>query len=500
MPEKSTSDKQKYQTFSTKNPLVWVLTLVLLIFIVVAFVALPMSVPYVGQGAGGATMGKYDGHDIDMRQGTYFYDRYQLYARNSGDFDYFSLKQTFRDTVNHLALLDLAKQNGLTVTDEQIGEHIGVDPRFQENGRFSADKFTREGFTKKAIADDMVATKLQRDIANGTIAWDAEQAFIVEMGRWNRTVNYVTFEYADYPDSEAAAFAQKHPDTFRFIDISTITVANKTDAANYRQQIVDKKASFEDLAKLYSTDNFQAKSGLRGPTGWFELKSELKEKADADAVVAMKAGDVSQVLPLAQGYAIIRANAAATGPDFADLGQTTLIRNYIQAYEKGSIEDYLSAKAKDFAAAAQKGGMDKAAAAIGKKVLETNSFALNYDSLVIETIYGQQVPAFSYLQGNDGRALSDADKNENFFLAAFKLKPKELSDPIVLKDSVVVISPKSEKTANDTELNMLLRSASTIAATFQYQDLANVIVKKDKIVDNVDKIYLKHQEAAKAQQ
>ena len=95
----------------------------------------------------------------------------------------------------------------------------------------------------------------------------------------------------------------------------------------------------------------------------------------------------------------------------------------------------------------------------------------------------------NYPTDTNNQPIADSYNNENFFSQVFGLKAKEISQPIVLQDMVIVSRIKTDEQVPDQGINMLIREGRNIHRNILKQDTQQFIVKKDKIVDNVDKTY-----------
>ena len=106
-------------------------------------------------------------------------------------------------------------------------------------------------------------------------------------------------------------------------------------------------------------------------------------------------------------------------------------KTYIFANEKGFVQDYYTAKANDFIAAAATNGFNEACRKFEVTKDTTPSFALNWNN---DSLIGR-----STLE--DKNELKGASTNEAFLKAAFKLGQGEISAPLVISttDNVVVL-------------------------------------------------------------
>jgi parvulin-like peptidyl-prolyl isomerase len=488
---------------SIKNPLVWGFSFILLVIIVIAFVVAPIYSP-IAADSQKITFGSYDGAEIAYKAGNYFASQYDAIKSNNStqgtdnvQAEYSALKSAFDRTVLHTAVLKTIQDLGVSVSDAKINETLATDARFQDNGTFSKEKLAKYNQLemmnlRHLTRDDILQKMLMQDLINGAVVSSKESGFIKDLGRTTRSFEYVSFTQADYPDAEVLAYAQQNAKLFRSLTLSVLTVAKKADADTYRQQILDKKASFEDSAKNHSIDMYKASSGVRGQVTYNELKLELGKAELADKVFGLKKGDLSEVLTVPAGFAVYRIDSDVQELKTADPSAVKSVRDYLIANEKGKVEDYLNAQAGSFVAAARKDGLDKAAKAANKKPALTNSFPINYGGIVYPTMFGNY-PVLADPATADNKALSDAGNKEAFFEAAFKLAKDAISDPIVLSDEIIVLKLKDEKTAaDDNALGMYASFAPNLAAYFVSADLQDKIVDSKKLVDNFDKTFIAH--------
>lgn len=485
-----------------KNPLVWGFSFVLLVIIVVAFVVAPIYSPIAANDQK-IVFGTYDGTEIAYKSGNYFASQYDAYKNNSSasgtdnvQAEYTALRTAFDNTVMHNAILRTSESLGVSVSDEKVNARVAESAIFQDNGKFSKEKFAKVNALEirnmqNLARAEMIQERVVQDLINGALVPATESDFIKDMGRQVRSFEYVSFANEDYPDSEVAKYAQESAKLFRSLDISVITVDKKADADTYRQQILDKKVTFEDSAKNHSTDLYKGNSGVRGAVAFHELKLDLGNEALAEQVFGLKKGELSEVMTVPGGFSIYRADSDMTQPPLTDAAGLKQVRSYLTANEKGKIEDYLAAQAKSFVESARKDGLDKAVKAAGKKIELTNSFPVNYGGINYPTMYGN-FPVMADPSTSDSKPLGNASTNEAFFTAAFRLKKDEISDPVVLDSGILVLRLKEEKIQDDAGLGLFANFAPALARYFVSVDMQAKIVDKAKLVDNFDKTFIAH--------
>ena len=123
--------------------------------------------------------------------------------------------------------------------------------------------------------------------------------------------------------------------------------------------------------------------------------------------------------------------------------------------ERGTIEDWAIAKAKEIAAAGS-GGFEAAAKKAGFPVKTVGPFPLNYGDLsVYLPTYGQSMPLFKTVAPSNNPDLSGASTSEKFLTAAFSLAPGAVSDPLILGDKALVLKVKEASASKDDETGMI---------------------------------------------
>jgi parvulin-like peptidyl-prolyl isomerase len=505
-PAKTSADSSKKVSdapkSAIKNPLVWGFSFVLLVIIVVAFVVAPIYSPIAANDQK-IVFGTYDGAEIAYKSGNYFATQYDNYKNNNAasgtdniQADYSALRSAFDATVTHNAIIKMNDSLGVSVSDAKVNKQVAGSPLFQDNGKFSKEKFSKVNAIEKRNMQnlaraDMIQNRIVQDLVKGALVPAKETDFIKSMARLERSFEYVMYANADFPDAEVSKYAQENAKLFRSVDLSVITVAKKADADSYRQQILDKKASFEDSAKNHSTDMYKSSSGVRGTVAFHEIKLDLADEKLAEQVFGLKKGDLSEVVAVPGGFAIYRADSDVRTPAIGDAAGLKQVRDYLSTNEKGKIEDYLNAQAKALVEAARKDGLDKAAKSNGKKIELTNSFPINYGSLNYPTMYGN-FPVMADPETADQKPLGNASTNEAFFSAAFRLKKDEVSDPLVMESGILVLKLKEEKKLDDAGIGLFANFAPALASYFVSTDLQSKIVDKTKLVDNFDKTFIAH--------
>lgn len=447
------------------NKFVYYGTIVIFVISALAFIVAP-SLGNGGSGGDDYTFGAWKGKEIAYAQGGFFATQVaevkaQLEGQgyqDTGDqfFAYQVWRRAFENTVMHYALLDYARSGDIAVSQAFLDKAMAQHPAFQEDGSFSRRKFRDATNAYKAslrtgILEDTLKNRYVAD-AVFVVPSGAETAFIKAMASSERVVEYVAFPFADYPDSERLAFAAANPGSFRRLRLSRITVTSSLkDAQSVLGRIQSGTVSFEDAAKNYSKDAYASKGGDMGQRYAWELKGDFKDAASLDGLVALGAGAFSPVYETVAGsWVFFRIDEAAADPDLASADLLRTVTEYLNSYEKGRIEDWVVAKAAEFAAAA---GADflGAAASRSLSVKETNPFPLNYAGAFNLGYFS----LFGSLDATDKPEIAGADSDEKFLTAVFSLQPGQLSAPVVLNNHALVLRVKEIRAAEESTIALI---------------------------------------------
>ena len=172
--------------------------------------------------------------------------------------------------------------------------------------------------------------------------------------------------------------------------------------------------------------------------GWVyyhELEPDFENTDVIDEIFNLEEGDVSRVFETTFGWTIYRVNEAPIDPDFTDDDVIAAVRDYLNTFERGLVEDYLREQANDFVETANENGFQEAAAAIDRTPGETGYFPINYGN----------VPYFNTVNAPANQTLSAAAFREDFFEELFALEADAASEPMVVRDYVFVFQLADER-------------------------------------------------------
>jgi peptidyl-prolyl cis-trans isomerase D len=492
-----------------KNPLIYAGTIVVLVIVIIAFVFIPMGSGSSSLNGGTSiSFGQYAGKSIAYGQGTYMaqqvqsldaymrqqglnQDNYQLYA-------YQVYRGAFERTAIRLGVLDAVAKAGARVTEPWLDSQITKLSQFQENGAFSAELWQKAGLTKQlSVRSDIRDGTLYQTYFNDALGLkpsSKELAFVKDMAKDQRTIQYVAYPLSAYPDSEVAAWGKANPAIFRSLSLSRVTItSSENDALKLLKNVKSGATTFEEVAKASSKDAEAQKGGAMGAKYFHEIQSELAVKADADKLAALKQGELSPVLKTAAGaWAFYRADAVPADADFGKAEVVSQVRDYMARSERGAIEDWLAAKAKEVSSAGG-AGFEAAAKKAGLAVKSAGPFPVNYGDLsVYISEYGQSAPIFKSIDGDASPELAGASTDEKFLTSVFSLPGGSVSEPSVLGDYVVVFKVKDASEAKEEDL-----AGVDYLYPYYYQGKASPQVRdlfmtSKKLKDDFGKVFFKH--------
>ena len=490
-PKQPQKPQQPQKHRSVGRTLTYAFTVVLLVIIVIAFV----GTPAVGGIAVGnrITFGSYAGREITYEPGNYFARQYQDIARyvqqQGHEVTELLVQQVWRAAfdraVFHEAVLLLAEEAGVSVSAREVDRAIARWPEFQENGRFSSSRYnsmpSQARFElRQYLRGVLVQEKVQQDIFGDARMSEPEREFLLRMAGPERRFRFVQFSFGDYPESEVVAYGQANANRFRRMGLSVITVGSEADAQRVREQAVTRQASFEDLARNQSRDSYADEGGSMGRVYHFELEPDFENLAVIDGIFALEPGEISPVYATTFGWAFYRAEEPAIDPDFSDASVVSAVRSYLNTFERGRVEDYLTARARDFADAARREGFAAAAAAIDQSPQLTEFFPINYGDN----------PYFGSVSAPTNQVIStSAAYREDFFRNLFALREDEVSDPLVIRDYTFVFQLDDERQPDEQTMDFLTMYLPFILRELAQEQAQQTIVDRSRLTDNFARAY-----------
>ena len=476
-----------------KRPFLYLFSILILIIIVVTFVGGPL----LSGSDGGNTIlfGKYGNKELRYVSGNYMSEQVNLLNSQMRDENsaenyeyqaYQTWKGAFDRTVMRTAILLEAERSGLNISDNLIDEALLQSGPYFENGQFSESRYKSTSNSERAryrrlYRDDLIHQKYLTDVLHFGITNSKEIEFVKEMGRTERKFQYTYFLYSDFPAEQVAAYGIDNQKLFSKIKLSRINIKSSlSDAEQVRTQITERIATFEDQAKNYSQDAFADKGGEMGWREYNLLSPDFPSDQDLDYLFSMAKDDISPIYETSYGWIFFRIDEEAVEPDFTDEETISLVRSYMESFERGKIEDYLMLQADSFLETASGRSFSDAAFIAEKTVFETNFFPLNYGN----TYFFNPVSSAA-----EGQNLGNAAYDELFFEELFSLEVDEVSEPLIIDNQVVLFKLSEIKEVADEDLAFFTEYYPYIAQQYREQDLTAHIFASDALENNFNDVF-----------
>jgi hypothetical protein len=490
--ERQDSFKAEFVRQFKARPFVFIGTIIILVIVIVAFVFVPAIVPEA-QGTGDYIFGYYHKVPIAYVSGNYFSQVLQkLLDQQSNITDlevYRSIWQTaFTLTVIRQGILDEMKSAGYVTPEDVVDRQIALMPEFQVNGKFSASKYRQMGTTARMnlwrqVRDDIAISRYRENLSgenpSDTMISAQEGEFIRSMASPRRSFDLAAIPVSSYPDSEIVSFVQSSPSLFRAARLSRITVtSSEREARQILDSIKNETTTFEDAAKE-SKDSYAESGGDMGIKMVYELNAEIGDQAAVDALVSLPKGSLSDIIKVPEGWAFFRVEDDVRPADTGDLALVEKVRAYIWLYERGRMDDWLLADAAVLAGDIRSKGFDTA---LYDKGIEKRSFGplpINYGDLdLYDSVYSFGIPE-----------LSAAGSNDEFWLAAFSTPLLTPSSPLIAGNSVLILYPKEETEADESETFLLESYYSYLISRALDSSLAGYFFTNGKLEDRFDEVF-----------
>ncbi|MDR2471666.1 MAG: peptidylprolyl isomerase [Treponema sp.] len=465
------------------HPFLFSGTVAVLVLVVVVFVFSPVMTDAGRREGESRPFGYYRGKPIAYVPGGYFdraREEEEQFQRMTGSYmdgasDQAVWYQAFVRTLVHTAILGEMKKAGYAPPRKAVDRRVAELPVFQDEGGFSVVKYKNYDGNKRlslwnSAGEDYIAEKYREDLGRLQVS-SAEKAFINRMASPERTFEIVAFPRSMYPGSEVAAFAAANPEPFKMVHFYRITLSSEKEALQVLESIRSGKSGFEDAARNHSTDADKDKGGDMGIRMAHELFTELADEADRKTALSLKRDELSPALKAPNdNWIILRAGETPYGADLTQKENLDKVRNYMNRFEGGRLENWLAARAEEMLAGARERGLSLAsyvesqkgetgvnpepveAGTGGTGEITTGTFGpvnLNYGNLGGSGDW--QMRLFTNVMDVQGNSLlASAASNEHFWRTAFSTALNSPSSPFTLGDAIVVITPTEETVQDET--------------------------------------------------
>ncbi|ADN02093.1 peptidyl-prolyl cis-trans isomerase [Spirochaeta thermophila] len=475
-------------------------SIIVFAIIVVSFIF--VGVPSAGVGSQTKIVyGKYAGMPVEqLPQMPYTYFQREIErlsdqirqqnvtAEQSQFLTYQILRTAFNNTVFHLAALKLAQDAGLHVSSKALDR--AVMREYTEDGEFSEDRYlatppAERYQIRKFYRETILSQQVVNDLVFGSVVSEAERSFIAGMNYPQRKIRYLVYDFDEYPETEAKAYGEAHPDLFRTMELSRITItSSQIEAEKLYQTLLKEPERFEELARASSRDPNASQGGKMGVVRYADLKDLLSED-DLATIFSMKKGDILGVFTTLSGaWVIVRCDKEAEAPDLTRKDTLDYIKNYLLSYERNIVEEYFSTKASALRVAQSLDEFEAMARDQGKTPGSTGYFAINYGNL-------EMFPS-PVANTDDGNILQAAAYSETFFERVFSTPVGGVTDPVNLQGGLLVAFIEAEKTEPEDDDTFSRDFYSYFAQRFMQGDVVNLLVDKDLLEDRFNEVFVRY--------
>ena len=483
--------ERKEPTQASRRPLLYALTVVILVIITVSFIGAPV-ISRMG-GVARLRFGSYDGRDIEFVRGNYLSSQYDMAAENirasgqAGTLEsqlYQAWRYAFNQTVFHAAVLLEMERSGAWVSEDGVNDSLVDYGPYVVGGAFDQQRYaatpqSERVSVRKLRREELLHDRYLSDLFATDKMGAAEREFLESMAATERRFALVAFSFDQLPDGTVVDFALANRERFQRMKLSRISVnSNEREADQIRQKAISGGSSFDELARSYSKDFYADKGGDMGWQNYHDVQVFFDAGAPVDHIFSLKEGEISNLLESGGTWVFFRADSQAIAPDLEDPETIRAVREYILSSEVGVAEEHFLKQAADLARNAREKGFNQAAGEAGLfPPLETEYAPLNYGSVF------RSKPL--RLRGSDDQGvLAGAAADEELFRSLYSLKEREVSDPLLVGSRVVVATLLDERPLSDEDRELVGTSLARLVLQQMQQDLPDIIVEDDKLVDD----------------
>ena len=494
---KKNKKDEKDRTVGQKHPILYFFSIIIIVVIAVSFIGTSI----VGRFAGSRrfVFGSYAGRDIEYRPNNYFSDQRDRIAAQiretdqSGNLEsqlWQAWRYAFEQTVLHFAILERAERSGVGVSSDRVTDSLVETGPYIVNGQFDRKKYeatprAERNANRQLRRDVLVQQQYIEDLFFSTMLSTPEREFLTAMASPERRFSFVSYGFEDFPLEETVSYGLANREKFERIKLSRITItSSENEAKTVREMALNGQTSFAELARSYSKGFYAEKGGDMGWQYRYQLDVLFDSEEPVDALYALNEGDVSEIYPSGSSWVFFRCDGDVLTPDFTDDELLADVKSYVLENEKGVVETYFMQEAAAFKSNAEQVGFNEASIDEGLfPPDDTTYFPVNY----MEVFSQSPVRASS-----DATPLASAANNEEFFLELFALEQGQISEPILLRDHILVMIMRDERPLSDEQRTQMESYLDYMATASLDRDVRSLVIDEDKLVDDFQEAFFQY--------
>lgn len=495
-----------------KNKMLWIGSVIILILSVICFVVFGVGTELIRVFTGEAnklSFGKYDGKEIVLEPGTDFANAVQNYTnyfqnqgQNLDQSAYFYIyNYAFNAAVQSMAYKEEVVKSGYKPSSKEVAR-IMLPYFLDENGKYDPKRYNQisandKESIKRDISRQLIWQRYNDDVFGssqklgksdseaGTKAYTLyglkssgqEAKTLASYNEEKRTFTTVSFNKADYPESEVRKFGSENLSLFDTYSISMITVKEESQAKKLLSQINNSEVTFEDAISEYSEKYYTDGDGKVTENFSYQIKENLENEADFSKIESLAKDSVSEILKTNTGYSIYKCTGEKKSANLDETETFDAVKDYVKTNKQSMIEEYFTKKANDFIASAKSEGFETAAKNAGAEAVTLPSFPLNYGD----------VSLLDKIDSSNAVAFSSASSNEEFLTKAFSMKLNDISEPLTLGNYVVVLQLSGIQ--NDNSDSEKLEKVIEEASDYDQNGAQSALLASKKVENNVSDTY-----------
>ncbi len=491
------SDITKKKPEKKRLKLSWILSLILLALVVVAFGLSPLAGAF-GNNSSELIFGYYNGEPIEFSYNSYFYKQREQIASNwdteasstSYEYQIYQIwKQAYDNTVMHTALMQEAASSNMVITPDAVDRYLLKSGPYIRDGKFDEELYNSVSEITKSnirneVEDSLLIQNIQSDLF-GSYSAPGELEFIASMGTSEKAFDYVVLPLSLYPDDLAAAYGTSNSNQFTAIEVSVITFSSgsRQDAEAVHERLRNNELTFEEAARTYSIDTFAEDGGLIGKVMFHEVRENFTTEEDVNRIFSLENGEISDVLETPYGYNIYRANSNPILPDFSDPEILSSVKEYLIINERGEVEDYIISMAETLLS----NSSESAADTLGTIARENDLTVYSTASTPVN--FGGTLFLKSFANTDEEGYIANLENEETSLVTLYQTPAESFSEPILI-DSGVLLSVCTEDVNAEPQTEILELYYPYLVPQIQQNDYTNAVFTSDRFEDNFMSTFL----------